>query len=436
MHNTIATEMKNRGFLHNTPIELSREAKQQVVDYRRNTNREINLAMFNESDNVDAFEEYLLVRRKLKFDYQHHCREKSGDMKFHLQDKKSFEEYTLSIQNEEELKKPLEKTKAVRKKVSYNNNYKTGKTDEGFYELGANKPLFREYFMDGKIFKGRYLFRNLPATKNIKDTGKEQLTWFFWKPEDQTPYILSTRALKKQDFMLDQSWLPIELEMKIPSELRWWEKDLASEEVTEMIKEARKKLMAENQLPEELQKKTSFILDRHSLKDQKVVVKHWDLRFSNGREWTLGKNPVFDPKDINAVYRKDYDIDNAFTKKEDREIKPGFRGNPNKKISAFVDTIEEGPMEFVSDSEDFMSVEFNGKQLKGFFTFKRLDKGEQWLMTKGKLPQAMSICLSDFEIEHILDLSDPQLNNSRPDIARQVGCSPTAVYTWQKRAGL
>ena len=57
-------------------------------------------------------------------------------------------------------------------------------------------------------------------------------------------------------------------------------------------------------------------------------------------------------------------------------------------------------------------------------------------MTKGKLPQAMSICLSDFEIEHIIDLSDPQLLNSRPDIARAVGCSPTAVYTWQKRAGL
>ena len=104
-------------------------------------------------------------------------------MRFHLPDKKSFEDYTLSIQKEVESNKLLEKIKAVRKKGIYKNNYKTGKTDEGFYELGANKPFFREYFIDGKIFKGRYLFRNLPATKNIKDAGKEPFRWFFWKPD-------------------------------------------------------------------------------------------------------------------------------------------------------------------------------------------------------------------------------------------------------------
>ena len=125
LHDNISKEIESRGFTHNTLIELSRDEIHQLVAYRRTMKQPIDLALF------DAFDEYMLVRRKLRFDYQHHCREKSGDMRFQLPDKKVFESYTLSIQKECELKKTLGKTQAVRKKDIYKNNYKTGKTDEG-----------------------------------------------------------------------------------------------------------------------------------------------------------------------------------------------------------------------------------------------------------------------------------------------------------------
>ncbi len=489
LHDITAKEIEARGFIHNTPIELPREAMQQLVAYRRQMKQPIDLALF------DAFDEFMLVKRKLRFVYQHHWRGKSvhGDMRFQLPDRKALEGYTMAVQRKEETKEPittLEKAQAEGEKDIYKINYKTGKTeeqkiliftkanqplvwldqkgatkvaepgappqpgatrffpgvfdiiDDGFYEPGANKPFFKEYFIEGKIFSGRYIFRKLPSTKNIKDTGKEPFIWFFWRPEEQTPYILSTRALRKQDFMLDKSWLSVEWEKKIPSDLRWWEKDLSREEVTSMIKAARKKLMEENQLSENPEQRDKFVLDRHYWKGQKVIrdipVEHWDLRFSLGSEFTLDKNPVFDPKDINAIYKKGFDIPTKFNifDKDTLELKPGEKGNPNKKIPAFVEQLDTGTVDIISHTENFMSVEFEGKQLKGFFTFKRLDKGSQWLLTKGKLPQAMQIMLGDFEIEHILDLSDPQLCISRPDIARQVGCSPSAVYVWQKRAGL
>ena len=487
LHDGITEEMQHRGFWTDTPIELSRDAVHQLVSYRRMMQQPIDLALF------DAFDEYMLIKRKLRFVYQHHWRGKSlhGDMRFELPDRKALEGYTLAVQAAGETKEPIdtfEKAKAEDKRDIYKIDYKTGKPEEqkiliftkanqplvwleqegatketepgappqpgatrffpgvfnildkGYYEPGADKPFFKEYFIDGRIFKGRYVFRKLPSTRNMKDTGKEPFMWFFWKPEEQTPYILSTRAIRKQDFPLDKSWLPAEWENKIPKELQWWGKDLPRKEVTEIIKEARKHLMKEKQLTESLQAGKKFILDRHWWKGPKVIrdipVEHWDLRFSDGFEFTLDKNPIYDPKDINAIKRKQYDIDDAFVIKENREIKPGEKGNPNKKISAFVDTLDNGSIEIIASSENFMSVDFRGKHIKGFFIFKRQDKSEQWLMTKGKLPQAMSIMLGDFEIEQIQDLSDPQLKNSRSDIARIVGCSNTAVYTWQKRSGL
>jgi len=491
LHDRIAKEMGNRGFVHNSPIELPVSAIKKLIDIRRHLNKNIDLALF------DAFDEYMLSMKKKKFVFQHHWRGRSvhGDLRFELPDQDALEGYTLAVQKEGETKEPVdtfEKAQEEDYKDIFKIDYKTGEPkeqkiliftkaiqpevwlkmkgatketepgappqpgatrmfpgvfnpiDTGLYEQGARKPFFREYFMDGKIFKGRYVFRKLPSTRNLKDVGKKPFMWFFWKTENQVPYILTTRAIRKQDFPIGDtapSWLPSEWEKKIPKELIWWNKDLTREEATEKIKEARRLLKKQKQLFELGEKKSWFTLDRHWWKGQKVIrdlpVEHWDLRFSDGFEFTLDKNPLFDPEDINAVYRKKFDIAGDMKVHDKLIIPPGEEGNPNKKIPANVETLDTGNMDIISHTENFMSVDFKGKHLKGFFAFKRVDpSANQWVISKGVLPKALSLSLGDFEIESIIDLSDPQLDNSRNDIARTVNCSATAVYTWQRKAKL
>lgn len=607
LHDEIVKEMESRGFSHNTPIELTTEAKRKLLDYRRLMNKPIDEALWT------AYDEYIDLSRKLRFVYQHHWRGKSlhGDLRFEQPDKKQLEGYTLAIEMPGTIKEPidsLEKSRKVSKQPIYKIDYKTGTQrdqkilvftkapqplvwleeqgkvskaepgeppsigatrnfpgvfdiiDKGYYEPGADKPFFKEYFIEGNVFKGRYVARKLPSTQRFKDTGKEPFVWYFWKPDDQVPYILSTRAIRKQDFPLDKSWMPSSVEKKIPEELRWWQKDLNRQEATEMLREIRKLKIYQNLSssqeglyktwrslvnmsaeelknfkespegkdagltkeeadkqgiksgnesaewilkmkpvgrtypeavknwtpemwdwckrqvsfikrmlgvegplydagkmtrklkalkiwghdPEKKSESSSikkFILDRHWWKGQEVIrnlpVEHWDLRFPDF-EFQLDKNPASGSTKINAVRSEEHDVpDKALSDKEDMIIPPGEKGNPNKKIDAHVETLDKGTVDIIASSENFITADFSGKHLKGNYTFKRVDPGSsQWLVTKGRDSQEMSSMLDEFEIEQIIDLSDPQLRNSRPDIARIVGCSSSAVYAWQKRAGL
>ncbi|KKL53357.1 hypothetical protein LCGC14_2276260, partial [marine sediment metagenome] len=407
------------------------------------------------------------------------------DLRFEATKNKHLIGWTLLIEKKEEIKEPVETTaqaEEIDKQDKFKIDYKTGEPkeqkiqviqkgtqplvwldlkgvtkpgtvgatkefpgvfhaiDKGLYEQGADKPFFKEYFMKGKIFNGRYIFRKLPASRNLRDTGKVPFVWFFWKPIGQNPYILSTRAIRKQDFPVDTSWLPSEWEKRIPDDLKWWGKDLTQKEATELIKENRKNLLQKELLTEELERK-DFVLLRHWWQGQKVVrdlpVEHWDIIFKGGYGYTLDKNPILDPEDINGVYFKKPEFSEDPFKIVDITIPPGKPGNPNKEIDANVERLETGTVEIIEHTENFLSVEFKGKQLKGFFTFRKTGpSGNKWVMAKGKQPQAMTISLAEVEIQHIIDLSDPQLQNSRNDIARQIPCSPSAVYKWQKKAKL
>lgn len=461
LHDKISEEIKARGFAHNTPIQLSNSAMQQLVRYRRfkleSTPDNTETALIDETL-FEAFDEFMLAKRKFRFTYQHNSKENSEhrDMYFELSNRKTLERYSFKIKEKETYKEFgqqfNQKILAVKKpsqhitQMNINGNKKSFRLynilDQGFYELGTDKPFFKEYLIDGKIFKGRYIYRKLPRSGNLKDAGKVPWVWFFWKPENQTPYILSARASRKQDWPIGKdaaSWLSDEWEQKIPDEYRWWLQNLDRKESALMIKEARKHLLEKNEISEEYEEKIKFTLDRHWWEGKKEIrdlpIEHWDLRLSNGREWTLDKNPVLNPKDINAKYQMRHDIKSNLEVNDDKIIPPGKEGNPNKKIPAHVDTLDNGTATIVADDENSMSIELDGKHLKGLFSFRNTDKEEnQWVMNKGKLPQSMQIMLSNFDIEQIIDLSDEQLHLSRSEIARLVGCSNTAVYAWQKRS--
>ena len=123
------------------------------------------------------------------------------------------------------------------------------KIDSGTYEEGARKPFYFEYFMNGKVFKGRYIVRQLGAERIKGEEARKPFVWFFWKAKDQTPYVLSSRGISKE-YVPDKgkSALPLSWEGKVPVNLKWWKKGLTGEKALEMIKEIRKVFLKTEQL--------------------------------------------------------------------------------------------------------------------------------------------------------------------------------------------
>ena len=99
--------------------------------------------------------------------------------------------------------------------------------DKGTYYPGAQKPYYREFFLNGKNWKGRIVLR---LVSGLKET-KKKLTWLYWKPDDQTPYVLGKRAVKEHWLPKSGSAMPPEWEEKIPEEFRFWKKKTRKEKL-------------------------------------------------------------------------------------------------------------------------------------------------------------------------------------------------------------
>jgi hypothetical protein len=319
--------------------------------------------------------------------------------------------------------------------------------DSGTFELGAQKPAFKEFFLKGKNVKGRILFRLVTGLKG----AKKEFTWLYWKPKDQKPYALSARAIKVGWIPpIGESALPKEWEDKIPIGLKYWKQKLNTNEIREMIKKIRKQFLQEEVLAKSFLKKARFVLQRHWWKGQEVIRKmpvvHWDLRFDDGSKrppyFNLDKNPLTTIKGINAVRK-------ILTDKRwltfEGEIPPGLKapkwlrpGNPNKKIPAFVDIIDTGKATIISDEPLFMSILLRGKKLKGYWIFRRSDAHSNlWTMEKSKLPktESNSLKLSSKQVQTIVNLT---LNEdiSRKKIAELANCAKSTVYLYQRKYGL
>jgi site-specific DNA-adenine methylase len=126
--------------------------------------------------------------------------------------------------------------------------------DSGTVEFGAVKPYFREYFLHGKILKGRLLFRILSGAKAIKSQllppgveEEHERTSFYWiamQPVDETPYVLSNEAMKKGWLPpFGYSALPAEMRREVPVELAYWK--MRGEKASRARKEVADRLRGE-----------------------------------------------------------------------------------------------------------------------------------------------------------------------------------------------
>lgn len=107
--------------------------------------------------------------------------------------------------------------------------------DQGTVEFGARRPWFFEYFLNGRVLRGRYYFRAVSRAEGGVEKGvlppgspepspREPFFWTFARAKDPTPYVLSQEAVEKRWLPPPGvSALPRAWREKIPPPLRYWE---------------------------------------------------------------------------------------------------------------------------------------------------------------------------------------------------------------------
>lgn len=126
--------------------------------------------------------------------------------------------------------------RALKDKWSYMTRVDTGLVEH----LTRKLDMFEFYFTKGKAFRGRYILRpfgrgfhfytasadkpHVVGTKYEKLKEGKELGGFLWiRAKDQTPYILSLRAVEKRFVApFGYSGLPTQLKKLIPSRFQYW----------------------------------------------------------------------------------------------------------------------------------------------------------------------------------------------------------------------
>lgn len=138
-------------------------------------------------------------------------------------------------------------------------------------------------------------------------------------------------------------------------------------------------------LSEELDK-ANFVLQLHEIETSEGVKKHWDIRIDKGFEFNLYLDPLTLTKEgdsTKAVYKTCRDIEKWMQVKESRTKM--MVGN----LVTFVTPIDSGTVNLIDTSPPmFLSMEFNGEKLKGYFVYRERDGAG--MFERAKIPHALS----------------------------------------------
>jgi len=253
--------------------------------------------------------------------------------------------------------------------------------DKGVQYYGAQKPYFKEFFLYGKKYTGRWIYRMIPRRRPVG--ARAAFLFLFGKPIDQDPYVLSRRA-ETDKWVPPQgvSCLPPEIKKKIPDKLQYWK-----------LREEKRRLEVRSELREaikagrvKLEEDMPYVLQHHAFrkKGKKPVRvgftdEHWDFRVVKRFKppyiihFVLAENPL--EKDVVASYEKPcYDL-----KAMEKEgfIPPGTpEWNPSKETLAWVFIIDKGTADILEDSHMFKKFKVKGKKLKSLYIWKREARGQ------------------------------------------------------------
>ena len=310
--------------------------------------------------------------------------------------------------------------------------------DRGTFEMGADKPHFKEFFMHGQKIRGRIVFRIVSGLKG----SKSELSWLYWKPDDQAPYVLSSRAVSENWFPDKGHALPSEWIDKIPTEFRWWK--FPKEKWSELRRAARKALLKSNDLSKITFEEESKIIAKNkklpaAQKQHKFIEAQWTHKNGHPRCMLCGDEPRIprngetpdahgygacdglskdnsthflltrrywqgpivkrgaaiedfhlkiggkqfhlnkSPENSQAISVVEFSGSPQFFRPG--EYKPGTAVNPNKKIMAKVEKIDEGAVKiFSGEGKGEFTIQLSGKVVKGMWAFNNSPGSKIWSM--------------------------------------------------------
>jgi len=157
--------------------------------------------------------------------------------------------------------------------------------------------------------------------------------------------------------------------------------------------------------------KVKFVLQWHFWRGQKVIragvtQQHWDLRLDFPSQkglmhFVLGQNPLKNTE-VSALwkpcpYKEWMKVSQYLPPKEERKqlsdaerakLPRGIEeANPTKNTPSYIEIIDGGEVIVFEDSDAFKKFQFEGKKLKGLWTFEREGTSKFWIIKQSSLPQ-------------------------------------------------
>lgn len=266
--------------------------------------------------------------------------------------------------------------------------------------FGAQKPYYKEFFIKGKVMSGRWVIRYLPNPWK-EERPREAFVFLMWKPESQTPYVLTKRAVDKHWIPPPNvSALPPEIRKNIPRKFKYWFIKNSSERLAirdELVKALRKGEVRISgislQNPPDIKepRTAKAILHHRWFRGQFVrrggpTEEYWDLFIEPYRDrplmhFVLRKNPQF-ATNINGIFKESKEH-KWLDIQETIKLKPHTVLNPTKTTPAFLEPIDRGEINILESGSQFIKLSISMRKLRGIWTLKKTDPRQNlWIMTK------------------------------------------------------
>ena len=261
-------------------------------------------------------------------------------------------------------------------------------------QFGAQKSYYHEYFCDGKLFKGRLVFRLLENRAEWKKTDEGLMTWMMFNAlRTPTPYVLSTRAVQKQWIPpCEASALPRIIRTKIPERFQFWHiKDTAQRRAVRdsLVSEVKKKLLK---------------LDSISTGQFKYLMQTWKGQkvIREGPSRTLyyfvlkrGQNYfsiALNSDVLNAVATAGLPFAHGeLLWSAEGEVPPKSALNPTKNTPSHLQVLDQGEATVLSEEGGgFMKLKLKGTKLKGLWVATQQEESKMWTFQRTELPQPSS----------------------------------------------
>lgn len=280
--------------------------------------------------------------------------------------------------------------------------------DKGILYYGAQKPAFKEWFLEGSKYDGRWIARLIERRQPEK--AKKAFLWQFGKPQDQTPYVLTRRAIRKNWLPpYKVSCLPPQIRKQIPDSLKYWN-----------IQDRRKRFEVRGQLVDSIKKEevkitwqgkqleraeqrfvgeaVPYVVQHHWWKKRKLIragpsAEHWDLRIETDLKkgllhFVLYGNPLTATEPIPCYIKPCKDHKWMTIGKQVTYLKPGSPGNPTLDTPAWIYILTSGKVVIVAKSATFYRLQFLSGKMKGLWIIKRGSPSERmWTIERSELPK-------------------------------------------------